>query len=132
MDANKKYASSTKIGLVTPYIGEVNDILIKYIESRGPWEVTNLVTFNLIMDKDVASVSVNSIKEAALDVGRMDNVDTVFISCTNLRTATIVSEVEKIIGKPVTSSNMAMAWDMLRLAGVTMDLSKDFGTLFAK
>ena len=121
-----------KIGLVTPYIGEVNDILIKYMENSGAWEVTNLVTFNLIQDKDVASVSVDSIKEAAVKVGKMDNVDTVFISCTNLRTTTVVGEVEKMIGKPVTSSNLAMAWHILRQTGVTTDLSNNFGALFAK
>merc|ERR1719341_1671933 len=57
-----------KIGLVTPYIGEVNDILIKYMEDNGPWKVTNLVSFNLIQDKDVANVTKESIKEAAIKV----------------------------------------------------------------
>ena len=127
-----KTLNTLKIGLVTPYIGEVNDTLIKYMEKSGPWEVTNLVTFNLIQNKDVASVSVDSIKEAAVKVGKMDNVDTVFISCTNLRTTNVVCEVEKMIGKPVTSSNLAMTWHILRLTGVTTDLSKNFGTLFAK
>ena len=106
---------SRKIGLVTPYIGKVNDILIDYIEHKGAWKVTQLLSFNLISDTEVASVTESSIKSAAVKVGSMEDVDTVFISCTNLRTMKVVGEVENIIGKPVTSSNMAMAWDMMRL-----------------
>ena len=121
-----------RIGLVTPYIGEVNDILIKYMEDNGPWKVTNLVSFNLIRDVDVASVTMDSIKEAAVKVGEMEDVYTVFISCTNLRTAMVVADVEKTIGKPVTSSNMAMAWHIMRLVGVNADMSNTYGTLFGK
>ena len=121
-----------KIGLVTPYIGEVNDILINYMEKYGPWKVTNLVSFNLIRDADVASVTAESIKEAAIKVGQMEDVDTVFISCTNLRTSKVVADVEKIIGKPVTSSNLSMAWHIMRLTGVKTDLSNSYGTLFSK
>ena len=50
----------TKIGLVTPYIGAVNNILIDYIQQHG-YLVTNLTSFDLIHDSDVASVSCNSI-----------------------------------------------------------------------
>eukprot|EP00092_Neocalanus_flemingeri_P010712 GFUD01011538.1.p1 GENE.GFUD01011538.1~~GFUD01011538.1.p1 ORF type:complete len:289 (-),score=66.84 GFUD01011538.1:65-931(-) len=121
-----------KIGLVTPYIGEVNEILIKYMEENGPWKVTNLITFNLIKDSDVASVTTESIKEAAIKVGQMEDVDTVFISCTNLRTSQVVSEVEKMIGKPVTSSNLAMAWHIIRLMDIKTDISNMYGALFGK
>merc|ERR1712106_297014 len=113
-------------------IGEVNDILINYMEKYGPWKVTYLVSFNLIRDADVASVTVESIKEAAIKVGQMEDVDTVFISCTNLRTSKVVADVEKIIGKPVTSSNLSMAWHIMRLTGVKTDLSNSYGTLFSK
>ena len=121
-----------KIGLVTPYIGEVNDILIKYIEGKGPWTVTNLVSFNLIQDKDVASVTTESIKEAAIKVGQMDDVDTVFISCTSLRTSDVVAEVENSVGKPVTSSNLAMIWHIIRLLNIDVDLSNKYGEIFRK
>ena len=121
-----------KIGLVTPYIGEVNDILIKYMEENGPWKVTNLISFNLIRDADVASATTESIKEAAIKVGQMEDVDTVFISCTNLRTAQVVAEVEKEIGKPVTSSNLAMAWHITRLLDIDTDISKLYGSIFGK
>ena len=51
-----------RIGILTPYIGPVNDILSEYIQSKGDFTVTRLSSFNLIHDSDVASVAVSSIK----------------------------------------------------------------------
>ena len=121
-----------KIGLVTPYIGEVNQILIRYIEAAGDYKVTSLLSFNLSRDSEVASVTVESIKEAAISMGRQDQVDLVFISCTSLRTSRVAKAVEEIIKKPVTSSNLALAWHCARLAGCETDLSKRFGELFSR
>ncbi|MGY9107722.1 MAG: aspartate racemase/maleate isomerase family protein, partial [Alphaproteobacteria bacterium] len=41
-----------------------------------------------------------------------------FISCTSLRAAALVPQLEATLGHPVTTSNHALAWHMLRLAGV--------------
>jgi maleate isomerase len=45
-------------------------------------------------------------------------VDGVFISCTSLRAAGIIGHAEAALGKPVTASNHALAWHLLRLAGI--------------
>ncbi len=44
-------------------------------------------------------------------------IDAVFVSCTTLRVAGIVEAAERQLGKPVISSNLALAWHSLRLAG---------------
>ena len=121
-----------RIGLVTPYIGEVNQILINYIEAAGEYQVTSLLSFNLSRDSEVASVTVESIKSAAITMGRQDKVDVVFISCTSLRTSQVARDVEEIIKKPVTSSNLALAWHCARLAGCLTDVSEKFGELFSR
>ena len=121
-----------KIGLVTPYIGEVNQILINYIEAAGDYKVTSLLSFNLSRDSEVASVTEDSIKAAAVTVGSHHQVDMVFISCTSLRTSRVAKAVEEIIKKPVTSSNLALAWHCIRLAGCQTDLSQRFGELFSR
>ena len=126
-----KALNTQRLGLVTPYIGAVNDILIKYIEEQGNLRVTNLVSFNLIKDTEVARVTEESIKKAAIKVAMMDNVDTVFISCTSLRTKNIVKDVENETGKLVTSSNMSMAWHIARKLGIDADISHMYGKLFS-
>jgi len=59
----------------------------------------------------------------------MAGVDAVFVSCTSIRLAIIAREIEEALGKPVTSSNHAMAWHCLRLAGID-DPQPQFGRLF--
>ena len=44
---------------------------------------------------------------------------------------TSYKKAEVAIGKPVTASNYALAWNFMRLAGVTNQL-KDYGTLFSE
>jgi maleate isomerase len=106
-----------RIALMTPYIARINHMMRDWIEARGI-EVPVMGTFNHDNDNEVARISGASIKGAALELGRHQAVDAVFVSCTSLRVAEHVAELESALGKPVTSSNHAMAWHALRLAGV--------------
>ena len=40
------------------------------------------------------------------------------MSCTSLRALQIIPQAEAALGKPVISSNQALAWHMMRLAGL--------------
>ena len=44
--------------------------------------------------------------------------DLLFISCTALRASLVIDQIEQRIGKPVVSSNQALAWHSLQLAGL--------------
>lgn len=45
----------------------------------------------------------------------------VSVSCTTLRVASIAEEAERRIGRPVISANLALAWQMMRAAGLRSD-----------
>ena len=70
----------------------------------------------------MARISETSIEDALVELGSNDDVDGVFISCTSLRVCGIVERAEERLGKPITSSNHALAWHALRLAGVDEQL----------
>ena len=57
-------------------------------------------------------------EDAAIELGRSPEVDAVFVSCTSLRLLDAVGAIEAELGKPATSSNHALAWHCLRLAGI--------------
>ena len=116
------------LAVLTPYQQDVNDTVAEYIENRG-YNVMAFGSFNEEDDNRAAKISTDSIKKAAVDLGQLDNVDLVFVSCTSLRVASIVTEIESLIEKPVTSSNHAMAWHCLRLAGIN-DRKPQFGRLY--
>jgi maleate isomerase len=116
-----------RVALLTPYIDRINRMMRGWLEARG-LEVPVMGSFNHENDNEVARIGTASIEAAILDLGRHDAVDAVFVSCTSLRVAEIVERVEAKLGKPVTSSNHAMAWHALRLAGYR-DKLPGFGRL---
>ena len=107
-----------RIALLTPYVDEINQTMRRFIEERGV-AVPVMGSYNNENDLEVARISTRSVRDAAIALGREPNVDAVFVSCTGLRVVDIVEELEAELGKPVTSSNHALAWHSLRLAGYT-------------
>jgi len=124
-----KAFGAKNIGVLTPYRTDVNSLVKDYIEKAG-FCVPVFGSFNEEDDPTAARISTASIKAAALEVGAHRDVDAVFVSCTSLRLASIAGEIETELNKPVTSSNHAMAWHCLRLAGVEDRLPK-FGRLYS-
>ncbi len=119
-----------RIAVLTPYIGAVNERVRKFIEGRG-YTIPVFGSFNEGNDNVAARISVESMRQAILTLGRRDDVDMVFLSCTSLRLALDVQSIEAELGKPVTSSNHAMAWHCLRLAGID-DKLPQHGMLFER
>jgi maleate isomerase len=126
--AGLKAMGCKRIALLTPYVESVNQMLRQYIEQRDIG-VPVMGSFNHENDNEVARISQESIRNAVRELMREPNVDGVFVSCTSLRVASIVEEMEAEFGRPVTSSNHAMAWHCLRLAGLTEPVP-GFGKLF--
>jgi maleate isomerase len=126
--AGLRALGARRIALLTPYIEEVNQMLRRFIEARGI-DVPVMGSFNHENDLEVARISQESIKLAVRELVKTDKIDAVFVSCTSLRLATIAEELEREVGVPVTSSNHAMAWHCLRLAGYREPVP-GFGSLF--
>lgn len=105
-----------RIGLLSPYIASVTTPMEAALAVRDI-TVAHAVTFDESEDAKVARIDPESIYAAALEAGR-DDVQAVFLSCTNLRTLDIIPRLEVALGKPVISSNQALAWHMARLSGI--------------
>ena len=110
----------TRPALLAPYTSELTSDIATMLEADG-FRVSELLTFNEEVEETVARISPRSILDAVISVGRDQGCDGVFVSCTNLRCAGIISEAEVALGKPVFSSNQTLLWHMLELAGVASD-----------
>jgi maleate isomerase len=119
-----------RLALLTPYRDDINRFMRDYIEARG-FAVPAMGSFNEEDDRRAARIDPASVRDAAIELGRAAEVDAVFVSCTSLRLLDALGAIEGALGKPVTSSNHAMAWHCLRLAGVD-DARPQFGMLFAR
>ncbi len=106
-----------RIGVLTPYAPEVNAVVREYLNAHGA-EVAAFATFDKRDDREAARVSEASIAAGVKTLAQTARVEAVFVSCTSLRLAARVAEIEAEAGLPVTSSDHALAWHCLRLAGV--------------
>ena len=123
-----KALAARRICLIAPYVDAINRAMRRAIQEAG-FEVPVMGSWNLADDTKVARIAPSTIRQAVLELGRSEAVDTVFVACTSLRVADDVEALEQELGKPVTSSNHALAWHCLRLAGYD-DLVPGFGHLF--
>jgi maleate isomerase len=119
-----------RIALLTPYVREVNQLMRGFFQDRGV-EVPVMGSFNEPDDPTVCRIDSASIRAAAERLAGEPDVDGLFVSCTSVRLVEAVDEIEAAIGKPVTSSNHALAWHSLRLSGVDTALS-GMGELFRR
>ena len=117
-----------RLGLVTPYRPDVTELMQARFEEAGI-VIQSVGSFYQQDDRVVGRITSDAILEAALTIGRNDLVDGVFISCTSLRAAGIIEQAEAALGKPVTASNHALAWHLLRFAGIRDEVT-GFGRLF--
>jgi maleate isomerase len=117
-----------RIGVLTPYRADVNRIVADYISARG-FEVPVFGSFNEENDSVVAHISPASVKQGIRTVCDGAEIDAVFVACTSVRLVEHAADIEAEIALPVTSSNHAMAWHALRLAGIQDPLPR-FGRLF--
>ena len=86
-------------------------------------------SFNEGKDTVVAGITPESIERAVRKLIKHAEVDAIFVSCTSVRLMLDCADLEKSLGIPLTSSNHAMAWHALRLAGINDKLGQ-FGSLY--
>ncbi len=107
----------TNIGVVSPYIASVSDTLRRVLRTAGV-EVSAFASFDEDQEARVVRIAQTAIRDAAIAMGKQSECQAIFLSCTNLRTLSVIDEIEQEIGKPVLSSNQVLAWHLCQIAGV--------------
>ena len=118
-----------RIAVLTPYAKNVNAMVQKSLEDVG-FDVPVFGSFNEPHDPTVAAIDSQSLKTGIAQITEGQDVDAIFISCTSVRIVADVAAIETELDIPVTSSNHALAWHCLRLAGVD-DKQPELGRLFS-
>jgi maleate isomerase len=107
-----------RLGLVSPYVVSVSAQLRATLTDAG-LEIAAFASFDEGEEARVVRIAQDAVHDAALAVAAQGECDALFLSCTNLRTLDVIAEIEAETGLAVMSSNLVLAWDMLRHAGLT-------------
>ena len=107
----------SKISLLTPYLAETTAPMIDYFEAHGI-TITSAHCMGFTDDTDMARIMPDAIVDAALKADHPE-AEGMFLSCTALPALGLIEEIEAKLDKPVLSSNHALFWAALRVAGAT-------------
>jgi len=119
---------ATRIAVVTPYTEDVTAPVAAEFAAAG-MTVTALGSFLEASDLRVARISPESVAAGVRTIAGSADCDAVFVSCTSVRMMADAQRLEDEIGVPVISSNVALIWHLLRLAGVRDEIA-GFGSLY--
>jgi maleate isomerase len=114
-----------KVSVGTPYNEELTQREREFFEGSG-FPVVKIKGLDFRKKEWDQNYS-EKVKALAREVNHPD-ADAVFLSCTNLKTLPVVAELEREMGKPVFSSNIATFWDVMRIMDMKEDI-KGWGKL---
>ena len=86
-----------RISLMTPYTDDVNRTMAGFLEQHGV-EIANVAGFCLEDDQEMARLTPDGIRSAALEIADPD-ADAVFVSCTGIRSAEAIEAIETALAK---------------------------------
>lgn len=101
----------------TPYSPEMNRRLGVFLQESGfdPFPVAGFFP-GTVDDYTMQDVEEDQVAKFITSLDRPD-CDSIVMSCTGMPTATIAPAIERRLGKPVITSNLAILWNCMRLGG---------------
>jgi maleate cis-trans isomerase len=114
-----------RIAVGTPYPDLVNERQKLFLEQYG-FRVVTLKGLDMGHTQEERRAINRIPPEMAFRLARsVDRPDAqaIFLSCTALPTIDVIEELERELGKPVISSNIAVFWSCLRLLGIKASIT---------
>lgn len=107
-----------RLALLSPYVEPVSRRLCSVLTRQGI-DTVAMGSFDEAHEARVARISPASTRDAAKALAAAaPTAQAIFLSCTNLDTLPCIADLERSLGRPVLSSNLVLAWHMLRSAGL--------------
>lgn len=125
-----KSLGAVRIGFASPYVPAINDLAVSFLSITG---------FDVLARAEV-SENLDNHGQGALDpqavlalgqAADRPEADALVLSCTDMRSVEIIDRLEAKVGKPVISSNQAMVFQAMQLAGIA-DPVWGYGKLLAE
>jgi maleate isomerase len=109
--------NAIRISVLSPNDCNASQALAEFFEAQG-FDILRFTCLGMVDDGEIARVATPEIVRLAKQAVAPGS-DALFISCTALRAAMALPDIEAALDVPVVSSNYAVAWDLLRVAGMS-------------
>jgi maleate isomerase len=120
----------TRLGLVTPYLGEVQAKIIANFETEG-FDCIAEQHLDLSVNFDFSKVTAETLTALIHQVAA-ERPEAIVTFCTNLRAAPLVYTLEQALNIPIYDTIAAVVWKSLKIAGVNPTDIQTWGRLFTE
>ncbi len=122
-----KSLGAKRIGFASPYVAAINDMAISFLSEAG----IDVVARSEV-EGDLDNYGQGALlPEEVLALGKAadhQEADALVLSCTDMRSVEVIQQLEAHVGKPVITSNQAMIFQAMELAGIN-DSVQGYGKL---
>jgi maleate isomerase len=120
----------TRLGLVTPYLNEVQEKIIANFETEG-FDCIVEQHLDLSVNFDFSEVTAETLTALIHQVAAKQP-EAIVTFCTNLRAAPLVHPLEQALNIPIYDTIAAVVWKSLKIAGVNPAHIQSWGRLFTE
>ncbi|MCG8483809.1 MAG: Asp/Glu racemase [Clostridia bacterium] len=118
-----------KIAVATPYVEDINVMAKKFLNDHG-FEIVSFKGQNMLDDYEINSQSIDEIEKLIRKVDTKE-AEAVAVLCTSMKGISILSKLEKELGKPIITAIQATFWHCLRKLNINDNIS-GYGCLLEK
>lgn len=125
-----KTLGARRIGFASPYVAAINDLAVGFIADARIETVARSKVDEVLDNYGQGALAPQAVYELGVAADHPD-AEAVVLSCTDMRSVEIIERLEQALGKPVISSNQAMSFQALQMAGIHEPLY-GFGQLLGR
>lgn len=117
----------TRIGFASPYVPAINDMAVSFLSEVGIDTLQRSEVDTLLDNYGQGELDPQAVYDLGLAADHPD-AKAIVLSCTDMRSVECIAKIEAKLGKPVITSNQAMVFQAMQLAGLAEALP-GFGKL---
>ena len=125
-----KTIDAKRIGFASPYVAAINDMAIAFLADQGIETVLRSEVTEVLDNDGQGALTPDHVMALGQKADHPD-ADAIVLSCTDMRSVETLARLEKALGKPVITSNQAMVFQALQLAGMKDSVS-GYGALLGR
>ena len=106
-----------RIGFASPYVSAINNLAIDFLAEVGVEVVARSEVSEALDNYGQGELDPQAVYDLGLAADHPE-AEALVLSCTDMRSVETIAQLEQTVGKPVISSNQAMMFQAMQLAGI--------------
>ncbi len=107
----------SRIGFASPYVPAINDMAVGFLAACGMNTVARAEVGDALDNYGQGDMTPSAVFDLGLAADHSE-AEALVLSCTDMRSVEAIARLEQAVGKPVITSNQAMAFQAMQLVGL--------------